>query len=428
MSSRFLFSLLAGAAAASLRAEPLPDDPREIAKREAWSSTVLIVSLLEQGDNQAFPGIRAWLEDFRHVAATTPPPDSGKPFPPLDTDALVTRNPHFWSAFYEVQPGDPGLALLHSALLLSGGEAQRAAAMANFGLQRHGIPEDIKHGLTSILAHCQSAQATSFELVRDGVRFYDVRYYSGALEKFDAAIADWPANGWAHYERGSTLRMKAILEAQRNPSPETAETGSADGDPPATVEAFAHARKHDPMQLLAYQGDNPALCTALMALVQSGVPVWDAIRKHPEQLVKPDSLKGFSEACRVASIDDFALVLRQLVVAATRRFHPEDEEFIRECLGRLAPAALTESTLARIGGEARPPARAIVIPLVIEPPLLAEHTDDTTSDDEPKEKAPAAKSKNKGKSAKTSTKSKRKAAKEEDPPTKSKSKSKKRKS
>lgn len=442
MKARFLILLLACATA--LRADPvpipdaepepvpapapIPEDPRVAAKREAWMSAVLIVSLLDQGDNEAFPGIRAWLEDFHQIAASTPPPENGKPFPSLDAEALVTRNPHFWSAFFEIQPGDPGLALLHAALLLSGGESQRASILATFGLQRPGIPAEIKRALTSLIAHCQSAQAQSAQLVRDGVALYDRRDFTGALGKFDRALAEWPANGGAHYERGSTLRMRAIEEARRVSKPADTTMPAAVGDPPGTAECFARARRFHPFHLLAYQGDDPAILAGMMALVRSGLPVWEAMRKHPEQPIKTAPLRAFSEACREAAIDDFALVLRQLVVATNRRYASADREFIDECLRRLAPAALTEPLLARVSGETRLPARQIVVPIVVEPPDSSLTKAEEGAPPEVKKKEPAAKPKAKGKTSSgkkksPATKAKTSTAKKS-PPAKSKSKSK----
>jgi hypothetical protein len=373
---------------------PIPEDPRDTAKREAWTSAVLIVSLLEQGDNREFPGIRAWLEDFRRVAALTPQPEPGRPFPTLDADALVTRNARFWSAFYEVQPGDPGLALLHAALLLSGGEAQRAAAIASFGLQRPGVPEETKRALHSLIAQCHAAQSHSMDLVRLGVRLHDMREFAAAVKQYDEALAEWPANGCAHYERGFSLRMKAIAEARsKGYAPESAEEPPP--DPPETAAAFARARQHDPLHLLAYQGEDGAIKTALLALVRAGFPAWEAIRKRPEQPVRPDALRDFSEACGEATIDDFALVLRQLVVAGRRHYAEDDAVLIRTVLHRLAPEALTPPLLARLDGSERLPTRQIVIPLAPDPPELA-RTDGTAPDE------PAPKAQNKKKSGKTS--------------------------
>ncbi len=343
-----------------------PEEPRDAARREAWTSAVLIVSLLEQGDNASYPGIRAWLDDFRLVAATTPPPEIGKPFPAVAADELVTRNPNFWAAFYEIQPGDAGLALLHSALLLSGGEAQRASVVAALGLQRSG-PDPIKRGLRSIIAHCTSAQSRSMDLVRLGVRLHDLGGFAAAVKQFDEALREWPANGEAHYERGSSLRVQAIAEARRTGVLKE-DTEEPLPDPPETLAAFARARLHDPLHLLAYQGDDAGLKTALLALIKNGLPVWESIHRKPDQSVRTDALRTFSEACREAAIDEFALVLRQLVVAGNRHYGTEDAELIKVCLNRLAPAALTPPLLARLEGEMRLPARQIVVPLVVEPP------------------------------------------------------------
>ena len=425
MKARRFLPLLACVTALHADPPPAPEDPRAAAKREAWTSTVLIVSLLEQGNNQAFPGIRAWLEDFHQTAASTPPPEAGKPFPPLDADALVTHNPHFWSAFYEVQPGDPGLALLHAAVLLSGGEAQRASVLAIFGLQRPAIPEEIRRGLTSLLAHCHSAQASSAELVREGVALYDRRDFTGALGKFDRAIAEWPANGSAHYERGVTLRVKAIEEARRVSLAAQTAVPEDFADPPGTAECFARARRFDPFHLLAYQGDDPAMLAGMMVLVRFGLPIWENIRKHPEQPQKTGPLRAFSEACRDAAIDDFALVLRQLVVASNRRYGIEDRDLIEGCLQRLAPGALSASLLARVSGETRLPARQLVVPLVVEPPEPAPAKAEPPPPSVAKKTEPAAKPKGKGKptaakkSETPSTKKKRPAA-DHNPPPKSK--------
>ena len=399
----FILALFAGTAGAEVPPETPVEGPREAAKREAWTSTVLIISLLEQGDNSAFPGIRAWLEDFHQTAVSTPAPEVGKPFPPVDTDALVTRNPHFWTAYYEVQPADPGLALLHAALLVSGGEAQRALAIATFGLQRSGIPEDIKRGLHSLIGHCQNAQAPSAASVREGTKLYDRRDFSGALAMYERAIAEWPANGTAYAERGLTLRAKAMTEARERSKLQPSALGEDPmNDPPQTTESFAQARRHDPFNLIAYQGDDPAMLTALMALVRSGLPVWEAMRKHPDQLVKHDQLRAFSEACREAVIDDFALVLRQLAVLGQKRYTPDDQQFISVCLRRLAPAAFTGGVLARIGGETRMPARQIVVPAVVEgPEMVLAKTEDAAPekakkpDAEPKPKAKGKSSKKK---------------------------------
>src|SRR2546425_438669 len=83
---------------------------------------------------------------------TESPPDK---WPALDVDALVSRNPNFWRAYFEIAPGDPGLMLLHAGLLLSAGEATRASYLLVVAGQRPGVPKEIQQGFQIILAHAQ---------------------------------------------------------------------------------------------------------------------------------------------------------------------------------------------------------------------------------------------------------------------------------
>jgi hypothetical protein len=350
-------AILCATVVVSLRAKAAgDDDPRERAKREAWGWAVLIASVLERPDNNAFPGIRAWLADFRRLETAMPAADAGLPFPALDVDALISRNPRFWSACCEIAPGDPGFALLHASLLLCGGESQRASVIATLGMQRGATPVEFKRGLEVVIAGAQAAQAGSQTLVRDGVALHDSRLFDAALRKFDAAIAEWPANGRAYYERGSTLRLKSLVDASRARPVSTA-SGEEDyeppGDPPGTLEAFAFARRHDPFCVMAYQGEDPAALVGMMALVRTALPIWETMRRRPEAPVTREELRDLSEACREAGIDEYALAARQQFVARNRQYKSEDSEFIAACAQRLAPGADVSGTLIRIGSDAR---------------------------------------------------------------------------
>jgi hypothetical protein len=352
-------AILCAMAVASLRAGPATKDaagdPREGAKREAWGWAVLIASVLERQDNNAFPGIRAWLADFRRLETAMPAADAGLPFPALDADALVSRSPRFWSAYCEIAPGDPGFALLHASLLLCGGEAQRASVIATLGMQRGATPMEFKRGLEIVIAGAQAAQAGSQTFVREGIALHDARFFDRALRKFDAALAEWPANGRAYYERGSTLRLKSLTDAARaRPVSTTAgDDEEPPGDPPGTLEAFVFARRHDPFCVMAYQGEDPAALAGMMALVRTALPIWESMRKRPEAPATREELRDLSEACRDAGIDEYALAARQQFVARNRQYKSEDAEFIAACVKRLAPGADVSGTLIRIGTDAR---------------------------------------------------------------------------
>ncbi len=339
-------------------------------RREAWKYASLVVSTLEQGDNASFPAIGAWLSDFHRIAGKLDAKDTAKPFPAVNCDALVTRNPRFWAAYYQIPPGDPGLALLHSALLLSGGEAQRATAIATFGLQRPGIAPEFRYALSAVLSHAKSAQAASAELVRDGVKRQDDHDFDGALKKYDEAIRDWPGNSLAHYQRGFTLRAKALAGTGKTGAPVA---NAAIADPPETLAALALARRHDPLLVMAYQGADQSVSRSFMPLLRKAVPAWNTIRKRSEPASR-ETLIVLASACREAGIDEYALALRQLLVATGGRYQPDDHAFIAPCLRRLAPGAPTESTLGLLAGSP---------PIAMRPPIAA--ADDALMRPPPKE-------------------------------------------
>lgn len=326
-------------------------DPRERAKREAWGWAVLTVSILERGEGGQQPAIGEWLNDFRLVESSVPAFTEAARFPVLDSEALVSRNPRFWRACFAMAPGDPGWSLLHAALLLCGGEAERATTVAELGLQHGAVAPEFRRGLLAVIAAAEAAEAGSRSLVLQGVVLHDARDFDGALRRFDAALALWPANARAHYERGATLRLKAMGDAPR-PVSSSAEPGEPPGDPPATREAFARARRHDPWCALAYQGDDPVAVERFMALVRVALPIWEAVRKRPEGATR-EELRDLSESCREAGADEFALVARQQLVARNRLYRTEDFELIAECAHRLAGVTGLEAILTRTAGDFR---------------------------------------------------------------------------
>src|SRR5579883_2552972 len=106
-------------------------------------------------------------------------------------------------------------------------------------------------------------------LVEQGIKLHDQGDYAGALKKYDEALALWPANGFAHYERGTTLYAQELVAAgEKVPPPGTVLVNSGRKPSAAVAAAFARARRHDPLQRYAYQGDDPEVLRGLQALVR----------------------------------------------------------------------------------------------------------------------------------------------------------------
>lgn len=213
-------------------------DTPEMSEARTMGATVvqLMQENLKSRDVESFPGIGAWIAGAGKKLgelAKNQPDDSWRK---LDSRKLVQHNSDFWQMYYEVVPGDPGLAMLHAGALMMAGDADRAQSILRLTLHRGDLDENTRKILISIMQHCGRFVSPSHALVNEGVALHDQGNYAEALEKYDAALKLWPMNGWAAYERGTTLRIRDK------------------DDTPAVVQAFAQSRKIQPFQFHAWQG------------------------------------------------------------------------------------------------------------------------------------------------------------------------------
>jgi hypothetical protein len=314
----------------------------EQARRDGWQSACLAVDLIHVKDD--FPGIKAWMEDFKQADAAVTAAGSKAALPDLKINELVTSNHNFWAAYYEILPGDPGLSLLHSGLLLAGGEAQRASAIATIGLQRPSIPDSFRKALRHIIDRAYAAQEAAIELTKLGVQLHDEKKFPDALAKYDAALKLWGSCGWTHYERGFTLRTMSLQVAGDKADPKA-------GEPPEVSRAFARARQHDPFQIPAYQSSDPLIQKSLAPLSQKVKPVWIKLEEDPMQTLPDLDLKSLAEGCQRAGIHDYALAAHSVMVARAGRYVPSDVIWISDSLAEIAPGPSTEKALQMLEGK-----------------------------------------------------------------------------
>jgi hypothetical protein len=325
-----------------------PDPALAAARQAGWSSAELILTTLEQGDMQDFPGIEAWVTQMRQATEGVAADKDPAEWPAFDIDQLVTRNADFWQAHYEIAPGDPGLHMLHAGLLLAAGEVNRADYLAVIALQRPGVPDEVRGGLAFLHQQAQRAQDASNAVVQEGIALYDAKDYAGALAKHDAALAIWPQNGFAHYERGLTLFAQQ-LQASGEEVPDTASVRINEGPKlsAGVKAAYAAARRHDPFQFRAWQGDEQEVLDGLMALIREGMPAWQKVRNADNRA--PDAkLEELAAALQTAGTHDLALVIRQILVARRGRYNPPDHPFITTSLQKLAPGETTDAVLKHL--------------------------------------------------------------------------------
>lgn len=323
----------------------------DAARRTGWQLAMLVIDGLEAGDNKDFPGIQTWLRDFRKATKgidLAAPPDR---WPVIDIDALVARNPNFWRAHYEIAPGDPGFMTLHAGLLLSAGEAVRASHLSIIAGQRPGIPKEMRHALQILLVNSQKAGQRSNALVGEGIKLHDKGDYAEAIKKYRDALAIWQQNGFVHYEFGLSLRDKQLIDlGEKPPSPDAIVVNAGRKNSPEVDAAFAKARKHDPFQLKAWQGDDKAVIRGFLALAKKGMPAWQQIVKDREKQVEDKVLEQVAVALQEAGVHELALAARQLQVARRGCFTPGDHPFIATGLRALVPGEPTEDLLKQLAG------------------------------------------------------------------------------
>src|SRR5262249_18406728 len=137
-----LFILLATWPAVSVAAEAQGPPSYEEARQASWIFTTVFIETLEEGDAKQWPGTHAWLADFREQTKGISKDIPVAQWPKLDVGALIDHNPNFWRMYFEIAPGDPTLTIIHAGLLLTQGEAKRAAYLLELGQHRPGIPKE----------------------------------------------------------------------------------------------------------------------------------------------------------------------------------------------------------------------------------------------------------------------------------------------
>lgn len=328
----------------------VPGDPRQTAWRLV-SESVLSLQLSDQAN---FPGIQAWLVDYGQMTQGIDPNLASDRWPSINVDVLVTRNPRFWQAYYEIDPAEPGLMLLHAGLLLLDGESTRASHVLLAASQRPGLAPQVQLSIAALLATAQEAKKKSDELVEAGVRLYDQGDYAGAVQKHQEALTAWPRNAFAFYELGLTLRMQEYIEAGETPPANPLTMNEGKKLSPRVAASFARARRHDPWQLAAYQGDDRAVVQGLVALAQKGSPAWKEVAQLPTRIVDDAVLTDLAAALQEAGVDDLALATKQVLAARRGKYDASDLDFIAASLNRLAPGKHVETIVGRLNNGQQP--------------------------------------------------------------------------
>jgi WD40 repeat protein len=285
------------------------------ARDRGWRAVAVLMPVLEAADRANYPGLHAFLEDIRPLAESYAANRPTGDLPSLDVERLLTRNPNYWRAWSDVAPGDPGLLLLHSSLLLAAGEFDRSiyfAALSTQGSMRQSV-RDLFRDLADEIRPVNNA---ANQLIREGITHHDAERYSNALEKYECVLEVWPACGWANYEAGYSLRSQDRANTEQ-------------------VEShFAAVRRHAPLRSEAYQGSDRTVISAMMALDRDVLPVW---RQVTAKTFSDGELNRLAKGLQEAMIHDLALAAKGLVIARRGKYLEDDRVFLNTSLAKLLP-------------------------------------------------------------------------------------------
>jgi hypothetical protein len=326
----------------------------EEARRASWSLTTILVESLEADANE-WPGTHAWLKDLREQTKGMTKDTPLAKWRKVDIGALVDHNPNFWRMYFETAPGDPTFTVIHAGLLLSQGEAMRAGYMLELGQHRPGIPKVTLEAIGALQNSAIAALRASNDVTQQGTKLFDQGDYDGAIKKYREAHKLCPTNGWTYYEMAYTVRTKAEVargEPAVKPGTHTITVNVEPKNPPGVVEAFTEARRHDPLQYMAYQGSDPEVIKGMEALVKKAMPAWQSLRQpRISKAAEYHALQDVSEGFLDAGIYDLAIFARQLMVARRNSYDPSDFPILAASLRKLAPGPAIEEVLDRLAGK-----------------------------------------------------------------------------
>jgi tetratricopeptide (TPR) repeat protein len=354
-------------AAEPAKPEPTAGETLAIARHSGWKFARAVIEKLEPLSGPDSPGIQAWLENYRELTKKIDPKTPPDKWPTLDVGELVTNNPQFWRAYYEIAPSDPAIMVLHAGLLLAGGESARALYVLTLAQQLPGVPSGMRQAFDLLAAHAQRTLNKAREPLHAGIKLFDAGDYAGASKQYRQQLALWPQDGWAAYELGLTLYYQQELAAGRKP-PALGSLQINQGSPasPEVIAWYAKAREHDPFQFNAYQGSDPDTIRMALAMFKECRPEWEKLSTATGP-VDRQVIERFSEACQQAGVDELALVARKVVAARRGRYSPADYPLIRASLRNLAAGPAVEGIIKRLPERRSSEFKQLVVPEQSEP-------------------------------------------------------------
>ncbi len=287
-----------------------------------------------------------------------------------EVDRLTVQNPNFWHAWFEFDPRDSSLLMLHASLLMEAGEVFRASMVLTVGAQ--ALPLNVQE---RVFWFTQQARThwTAFRRL-DELRERE-KAWGGVRRAREAGLArivrDWPADGFA---------LEVLLQSRAGFKPgsvspeDNAPVMLTPGQRQRVAKELAHLGRINPVAAARYAEDRAAA-------LEFG-RLWTRLVDE-DRAVESRELVQFAARARELGLGELAMIAGRAVAAQRGFTAPADLEFVRGCLPLLLPPTEADRLFARIEDGrlplfrlTRPPEQPNEVLDGMDPaihPLLADH-------------------------------------------------------
>ena len=282
---------------------------------------------MRQSEKQKYPGVHAFLDQSAKALAEIDPEKTPGEWPELDVDQLVTSNPAFWTACYEVAPGDPLMIWLHASYYGINGHVHQVLYTQSLAM-RTSANEQVTKEMSRLVISASRVIGLCQQQVDRGIRHHDAKEFPQAEAIYRDVLSICPTHSSALYELGYALRAEGK------------------GVDSGAQLYFDRARKYDPFMLIAYQGSFTAKTWSERENLRSAaIPQWKAFMQTPPQHVKAEQLESLSKALQDSELHELALIARQtLVCRQVGDYNDADRAFIQASLSELLPESDISTT------------------------------------------------------------------------------------
>ncbi len=253
-----------------------------------------------------------------------------------EVDRLTVLNPNFWHAWFEFDPRDSSLLMLHASLLLEAGEIFRASMVLTVGVQ--SLPLNVQE---RVFWFTQQARThwTAFrrlDELRELEKAWEGKSRRARERGLAGIVRDWPADGFA---------LEALLQSRAGFAP-----GSISGDDNAPVPLTPAVRARVARELAQLRRINPV---AWARYAEDGAAsaefgrLWTRVVDE-DRPVEHRELVRFAAQAKQLGLGELAMLAGRAVAARRGFVAPADVDFFRGCLPLVLPPVASAAVAARL--------------------------------------------------------------------------------